>query len=139
MEPFLVRRWIPPWATPWQRLRYRLGYLTRPGFGVAHMSWGSAGPKALTHHIRRHGLARFARPPAAFYPVGPHETGMLIGPDTDAVRGRITGETFCIHLWNKQLSGAGPAAGESLVARIRDGTWRVALGVGSRDAVEDRQ
>lgn len=139
MEPFLARGWIPPWATPWQRLRYRFGYLMRPGFGVSHMSWGSAGPKALTHHLRRHGLERFARPPAAFYPVGPHEIGMLIGPDTDALRGRITNETFCIHLWNQQLSGAGPASRESLVARIREGTWRAALGDGIRAAAKDRQ
>jgi hypothetical protein len=129
MQAFTEPRWIPPWATAWQRLRYRINYMARPGFGLSHMSWGTAGPKALTHHLRRRGLERLALPREAFYPVGPHETRLLVREPAEAMRARILPETFCIHLWNQQLAGSGPAAPGSLVERIVEGSWREALGV----------
>jgi hypothetical protein len=129
MKPFTEPRWIPPWATRWQRLRYRLSYLARPGFDLSHMSWGTAGPKALTHHLRRHGLDRFALRPQVFYPIGPHETRLLVREPAEALRARIGSETLCIHLWNKELAGSGPAVPGSLVARIVDGSWRGTLGI----------
>jgi len=129
MQPFSEPHWLPPWATAWQRLRYRIGYLSRPGFGVSHMSWGTAGPKALTYHLRRRGLERHALPSEAFYPIGPHETHLLARVEAEAVRARVSSETLCVHLWNKELAGSGPAIPGSLLARIVDGTWRAALGL----------
>jgi hypothetical protein len=129
MAPFTESGWIPPWASGWRRLRYRIGYMTRRGFGVSHMAWGTAGPKALTYHLRRRGLEQFALPRRVFYPVGPQETQLLLGMEAEAVRRRIGPETLCIHLWNKQLATGGPAVPGSLVARIADGSWRTALGL----------
>jgi hypothetical protein len=129
MRPFVEPRWIPPWATAWQRLRYRIGYMTQPGFDVSHMSWGTAGPKALTYHLHRRGLDKFAAPREVFYPVGPHETHLLAREPAGALRARIVPETLCIHFWNKELARSGPTMPGSLVARVRDGSWREALGV----------
>jgi hypothetical protein len=133
MGAFTGPRWVPPWATARQRLRYRFAYLTRPGFGVSHMSWGTAGPKALTYYLRQRGLEGLALARHAFYPVGPHEMHLLVGVEAEAVRHRIGQETLCIHLWNRQLAVSGRAVPGSLVARIVDGSWRAALGVEAPD------
>lgn len=130
VRPFTEPRWIPPWATAWQRLRYRIGYLTRPGFGVSHMSWGTAGPKALTYHLRRYDLESLALPLEVFYPVGPHETELLLSMEAEAVRARIRPETLCIHLWSKEIARSGSAVPGSLITRVIDGSWRTALAVG---------
>ena len=125
---FVEPRWIPPWASRRQRLRYGLRYLVQPGFGIADMSWGSAGPKALTWYLRQHGLAGLASPKEVFYPVGPHETALLTGSDVAPLRARLTPQTACIHLWNKSLSQAEPAVPGSFLSRIADGSWRSAIG-----------
>lgn len=129
LAPFTEPRWVPPWASLRRRLRYRLRYRIRPGFGLADMSWGTAGPRALTYYLGRRGLDRFALPRAVFYPVGPDETHLLVGVAAEAVRARIRPETLCIHLWNQQLASADPAVPGSLVARIVDGSWREALDI----------
>jgi hypothetical protein len=126
---FETRRWVPPWIRSRKRLQYRLLYRLGGRFGLADMPWGTAGPRALTHYLARHGLSGHATPPHILYPVGPNETDLLLRPDAAVLRPRIKPDTLCIHLWSKLRAETGPASRGSLVSRLADGSWRQALGL----------
>src|SRR5207248_6611928 len=98
---FTTWNWIPPWETIRNRVRWTVKYRVQREFGVADMVWGMTGPRALTHYLRRHGLADYARPVDAFYPVAWTEAELLTGPHREVVRARIMPSTACIHLWNQ--------------------------------------
>ncbi len=127
MAIFTERGWMPPWASRWQRLRYTLRHRFEPGFGVADMSWGMTGPRALTWYLRQRGLADLAAPIEVFYPIGCHEMHLLTEADVSQAKARITPKTACVHIWNQSLAKAGPPQRGSLVSRIFDGSWRADL------------
>src|SRR3712207_4772805 len=60
---------MPPYF-PWtKRLKYRLRRAVRREFHLGDMSWGTAGPQALTYYATVHGLAGEAEPIGVFYTV----------------------------------------------------------------------
>ena len=128
LDIFEDPRWVPPWAPLHRRLRYALRHRVQRGFGLADMSWGTTGPRALTHHLARHGLSGRALPVDAFYPVAFHETHLLAAADASAVRARLTDGTLCVHLWNQRLERQGTRGEKgSFLAAVADGSWRRVL------------
>jgi hypothetical protein len=128
---FTTKRWIPPWLGLRWRLVYWVQYRVRRDFGLADMTFGTSGPRALTFYLGQHGLMGCARAADAFYPVGWRESDLLSERDREAVRARITERTSCIHLWSRARSerNARIAPGSFLEAVI-DGSWRSALTAG---------
>ena len=128
---FTTRQWIPPWLSPRRRAVHWVHYRVRRNFGLADMTFGTSGPRALTYYLGRHGLAGRARPADAFYPVGWRESDLLSGRNREAVRARITERTSCIHLWNRARSerNARIEPGSFLEAVI-DGSWPGVLAAG---------
>jgi hypothetical protein len=117
--------WIPPWHHGLKRAAHALRYRIGSGYGVSKMSWGSAGPRALTFFARRHGIAGFARPIEEFYPLPPSDALRVTRPDLDLSR-IVTDRTLCIHLWADKLSGLQQADihPRSFLAAVANGSWR---------------
>ncbi len=69
--------------------------------------WGSTGPELVTRLAKEHGLAAFAAPRSAFYPVPWPSFYMPFLPAfREEVEAATAGSTF-VHLWNAQLTRAG--------------------------------
>jgi len=128
---FATRRWIPPWLGRRRKLLYWLQYRARREFGLADMTFGTSGPRALTYYLGRHGLAGYARPVDVFYPIGWRESHLLSGRDREMVRAHLAERTVCIHLWSQARSerNAQIAPGSFLEA-VMDGSWRGVLAAG---------
>ncbi len=122
---FTTPAFTPPWASWKRRLRYRFYRLARPGWGLGHMPWGTAGPIAITHYARKHGVADQAEARDVFYPVPFSEASVLSDPAAE-IRPYVTQSTRAIHLWNHGTAGRAPQPG-SFITRIAEGTWREAL------------
>jgi hypothetical protein len=121
-------RWVPPWLRIDRRFRRTLLYRRRPGYGVADMPWGTAGPDALTWYLARHGLEGRALPEEVLYPLPFPEARSVLVADGDGVAPRVTDRTRCLHLWHQAL---GPEAGDpapgSFLAAVLEGRWRARL------------
>ena len=74
----------------------------------AHMQFGATGPFALTHFIKRRGLAGKALPSTVFYPVPYAGIPSLLEPGSDIVD-FLTPDTLCVHIWRSQLTRRGRA------------------------------
>lgn len=122
---FTTPKWRPPW-NDWKRnLRDHFGYALKSDYGVSAMSWGIAGPRALTYFAGQHQLDNLARPTDVFYPVAFDSAQNLFDPEFDVAR-LITPRTLCIHLWANGIArrlteGIPPT---SFLAAILDNTWR---------------
>ncbi|MBL9087373.1 MAG: hypothetical protein JNM10_09540 [Planctomycetia bacterium] len=125
---FETPRFVPPWARWRHRVRYALGYRFRPGFGIAHLRFGTTGPGALTHYVGSRGLTGLAVPKDVLYPVGLRDADALLDPRPGAVRRMLTPRSACIHLWHRALSEqTSPPPAGSFVRAVMDGAWRAAL------------
>ncbi|HET9429427.1 MAG TPA: hypothetical protein VFO69_13815 [Allosphingosinicella sp.] len=93
-------RSVPPWL-PWRdRLAARWRLWRKGRSGLARMPWGSAGPKALTHLAREHGLLDHAVPPAVLYPLPWQEAQRIAREPLERL---IASETVSIHVWNERI------------------------------------
>jgi hypothetical protein len=64
------------------------------------MPWSTTGPNALTHHLAREGLQRFALPSDRFYPVNWRSADWIVDP-AQSLEALVTPETLAVHLWNE--------------------------------------
>lgn len=114
-------RSVPPWLPFRARMAAHWRLWSRGRSGLAAMPWGSAGPRALTHLIARHGLSRFALPPEILYPVHWRDALWITDParQLDEV---ITPRTVAVHLWNERIKQVKdrPARPGSFLARLQD-------------------
>jgi len=117
---FEERRAAFPWLKRDQRLRASLRALYHRTPRIAHLPWGSTGPKALTWIARKHGLLAKAQPRAVFYPLIYLDYGEL-GSSRFDLASVIEPDTVAVHLWNQQLKQMrqGPEPG-SFLARLAD-------------------
>ena len=118
LEVFAERS-VPPWLPLRARLaaRWRLSRTGRSD--LARMPWGSAGPLALTHLCRLHGLDRLAWPAETFYPVHWTRAAWIRDPLVQVTDVAGPG-TLAVHLWNeliKRFKNA-PAPPGSFLARL---------------------
>jgi hypothetical protein len=122
---FTTPNWKPPW-NDWKRnLRDDVRYALSSDYGVSAMSWGIAGPRALTYFAGQYSLDDVACPKDVFYPVGFNSASDLSKPEVEIAR-LITSRTLCIHLWASRIAprtkeGIPPA---SFLAAILNGAWR---------------
>ena len=73
-------RTIPFWLPPGARLAAWLRRAWTGRAALAHMPWGTAGPRALTALARRHGFLVEALAPEVFSPVHYHDAGWIRDP-----------------------------------------------------------
>ena len=99
---------IEPHLPPLRRYEVAIRRLFGDKVTAEHMQYGATGPMALTHYVRRHGLAHLVRPAATFYPVRYEDIPGLMqaGSSLDAA---LKPETLGIHLWRSQLTDRGRA------------------------------
>ena len=88
------------------------------------LSWGAIGPFLLTEIAEKHGVYATAKPPSAFYPVGPDEFWQMLLPHERAhVAEAVRGADF-LHLWSELFRRAGydfrraPPPGSYLAERL---------------------
>lgn len=113
-------RSVPPWLPLRARLAARLRLWRQGRSGLASMPWGSAGPKALTYFVRRHGMSRFALPSDLFYPAHWQDALWITDParTLDEI---VTPRTVAVHLWNERIKHVKelPARPGSFLARLQ--------------------
>lgn len=120
--------WVPPWhgwrKAMWHAVLHRLDR----NHGVARMSWGASGPRALTYFAEQYDVARLARPAEVFYPVSPRNALSMARADFDVFR-FVSQPTQCIHLWGDIIGKLPEGVIEpgSFLACVMDGTWRAKL------------
>ena len=97
---FEDRYFVPGWIG---RRRYLFRALAALGHPVPRerYPWGSLGPLALTHYLKKSGLDRFAKPVSYFYPL--HWSGIDRLFDPNADWGDMLRGAYSIHLWNEVL------------------------------------
>jgi hypothetical protein len=87
--------WVPPWS------RWAKGW-EGPIPTLGNMSWGTTGPRAITHYANKHGLQDLAAPREVFYPVHYTQLDWLL--DTDRSLDDIVFDpTRCVHLYSNML------------------------------------
>lgn len=114
-------RSVPPWLPLRSRMAARLRLWRNGRSGLAAMPWGSAGPKALSYLVQRHGMSRFALPPDIFCPALWQDALWITDParTLDEV---VTPRTVAVHLWNERIKHVkdAPAPPGSFLARLQD-------------------
>jgi hypothetical protein len=73
-----------------------------------YMQYGATGPMALTHYVRKRGLAGHVLPASALYPI-PYEGIPALMQPGSSVDPAIGPDTLAIHLWRSQLTRRGRA------------------------------
>lgn len=96
-----ARALIPPWASKKRQMYYRLRAMMGIPVSISDMPWGTTGPSALTWHLKRHGLERYAAPQDTFYWVN-ERTAALLDPDL-TIDELTTHRTTLLHLYNETL------------------------------------
>lgn len=84
--------WCPPWVDPAKR---------KP---LAEYAWGTTGPRALTHYLRKYNATRHAKPIDVFYPVHHQQTALFSDPSL-RLSDLISWRTRFVHLYNASASG----------------------------------
>ncbi|MCJ2034368.1 hypothetical protein [Methylobacterium sp. J-068] len=95
-----------PWATGHIRVKRGLEILLGRRFPI-HPERLAIGPRALTHFVRRLGLAHHARAKPVFYPLDDDDAYRLTEPDDGAARALIGPETVAVHAWRGKLWSIG--------------------------------
>lgn len=125
---FTTPRWSAPWNDKKRRFRDAVYYRVRKDYGISKMSWGSAGPRAITYFANKHNVAVRAVAPDVFYPISVRRAGDLLRPDFP-VEDLVTPDTLCIHLWadviGKEIKTGIPR--KSFIADVVEGRWRARL------------
>jgi hypothetical protein len=113
-------RSVPPWLPLRSRLAARLRLWRHGRSGLASMPWGSAGPKALTYLVRRHGMGRHALPSDTFCPA-PWQDALWIVDPARTLGDFVTQRTVAVHLWNERIKQVKdvPAPPGSFLARLQ--------------------
>jgi hypothetical protein len=116
---FTTPAFVPPWQRP--RVQRRLRWRARLGMPLPmhRMAWGIAGPQALTHFARIHGVADRALPADILYPLALSHVDLLREPGL-GITDLATPRTRVVHLWNEVLRHAltKPAPPTSPLRRI---------------------
>lgn len=114
-------RSVPLWLPFRSRLAAHLRLWGRGRSGLASMPWGSAGPKALTYLVRRHGMDRLALPQDLFYPI-PWSDALWITDPGRNLDEMITPRTVAVHLWNERIKHVKDRSARpgSFLARLQD-------------------
>ena len=99
-QMFSQQPFIAPWLSRRRMLMHRVMALLGRPIAQEHYRWGLLGPEAVTWYARQHGVERFAKPSAVFYPVSYLETDKLLDP---GFVWAIPSETRTLHLWNEYL------------------------------------
>lgn len=88
------------------RLRRRIRAALQPRFSrrdlTTNLSWGAAGPKAITHHVNALGLGDKVLAREVFYPVHYKDAAWISDP-TKPLESMVSTETCAVHLWNYLL------------------------------------
>ena len=113
-------RSVPPWLPLRSRMAAALRLWRRGRSGLAAMSWGSAGPKALSYLARQHDLSRFALASDIFYPA-PWQDALWITEPRRSLEEIVTPRTVAVHLWNERIKQIKdrPAPPGSFLARLQ--------------------
>lgn len=93
---------VPPWWTPYKRFRRRILGLQGRAPKLEDMPWGTAGPLAVTHYIKKNRLTAHAAEPDVFYPIHWSQAEDIFAPDA-AIQSRLTSRTKAVHLWNDKI------------------------------------
>jgi Alpha 1,4-glycosyltransferase conserved region len=93
---------VPPWWTPYKRLGRRILGMQGRAPKLEDLPWGTAGPLALTHYIKKNRLTAHAAEPDVFFPIHWSQAEEIFAPDA-AVRSRFTSRTKTVHLWNAKI------------------------------------
>ncbi len=72
-------RGIAPHISGLRRLKYQLRTLGR-GVPINQWPWGSTGPRALSHYLRKHDEMKYAMPMETFYPIAPNDCRLFVAP-----------------------------------------------------------
>jgi hypothetical protein len=67
---------------------------------LEELSWGTIGPKLITHCVRKHGLKPL--PKSVLYPYGPNEAEIAFDPSV-CVEDLFAEGTYAVHLWNEKI------------------------------------
>ena len=108
-------------------LRTRLKSALRQNFSRAELTrrlpWGSAGPLAITHYVKRLGLTDCVQAREVFYPVPWQQAAWIFDPTT-SLESIVKPNTCAIHLWNSilgQLKDKKPLPGSFVGRLYREG------------------
>jgi hypothetical protein len=93
---------VPPWWTLKKRLRQRLLAIQGRARKLEDLPWGTAGPRALTHYIKKNGMTAHAAGPEVFYPIHWSQAEDIFA-SAATVRSRFTSRTKTVHLWNARI------------------------------------
>jgi hypothetical protein len=113
-------RSVPPWLPLRSRLAAHLRLRVTGRSGLAAMPWGSAGPKALSHLARRHGIDRHALPSDIFNPVRWQDALWITDPGR-TLEDAVTPRSVAVHLWNERIKHVKerPAPPGSFLSRLQ--------------------
>jgi hypothetical protein len=114
-------RSVPPWLPFRSRMAARLRLWRRGRSGLASMPWGSAGPKAFSYLVARHGMSHFALPSEVLCPIPWQDALWITDPGRTLDEG-VTPRTVAVHLWNERIKHVKdrPAPAGSFLARLQD-------------------
>lgn len=92
-------RGVAPHITGLRRLKYLAKTLGR-GVPIDRWPWGSTGPRALSHYLRKHDEMKYAMPMETFYPIDPRDCRRFVAP------GDLTDDSFGPQTWGVHLSAS---------------------------------
>lgn len=98
--------WVPPWLSH------------QPPLPLNEYPWGTSGPVALTHFVRKHRLEPYTWPAEVFYPVHHMAWKDLFNPGK-TIEDITTPLTRYVHLWNQVTKPAPLVAGSPLDHMMR--------------------
>lgn len=109
IEDLLTFARTRPWFAPWWRAKHKWRQRAAVAIGrplpLSAFPKAQLGPKALTYFARERGLDRHAVPQPVYYPVGPGDHAVLLGP-AEAVAALLTPQTLAVHLWSSDVKRA---------------------------------
>ena len=110
---------VPPWYDAARQAGMRAEGAAGRGWGLNNLSWGTSGPKALSHFLEVTGEIAHALPQAVFYPVNGETSALLLDPHAAPAAIERPG-TLSVHLFGhvkkavRQLHGGVPPRGSYL-------------------------
>lgn len=125
---FKEREWVPPWSDLKRKIKHRAFYKLKRDYGVGHMSWGTAGPRAISYFAAKHDVSCQAQPVEAFYPIPASAAAAMFDPE-QRLQDFVRPNSFCIHLWSDMIGkilASDPPKG-SIMESILNKTWRLHL------------
>ena len=112
---------VPAWLHWRPKLAARWRAIVTGRVDLSKMTWGIAGPQAVTEMARRHGVAHLASPPATYHPFHWQEAEWVVDP-CHTLEQRVTEETVGVHLWNECIKAfkERPAPSGTFLARLQN-------------------